>query len=55
MPPHELVRDALERVGDREVSGLGLELGEEHRLEHEVAELLAERAVIVPSIASITS
>ena len=30
-----------------EVSGLRLELGEKHGLEHEVAELLAERAVIV--------
>ena len=28
--------------------GFGLELREEHRLEHEVAELLAQRRVIVP-------
>ena len=47
MPAHELVGDALERVGDREVPRFALELREEHRLEHEVAELLAERRVIV--------
>ena len=44
---HQLVGDALQRVGDREVAGLGLELRDKHRLEHEVAELLAERRVIV--------
>ena len=37
----------LQRVGDREMPGLGLELRQEHRLEHEVAELLAERVVVV--------
>ena len=38
---------ALQRVGNREVAGLGLELREKHRLEHEIAELLAQRGVIV--------
>ena len=47
VPPHQLVGDTLQRIGDREVTGLGLELREEHRLEDEVAELLAERRVIV--------
>ena len=36
-----------DRVGDGEVPGLGFELRQEHRLEQEVAELLAERRVIV--------
>src|ERR1700730_6501029 len=47
MPPHELVGDTFERIGDPEVSGLRFELGEKHRLEHEISELLAELAVIV--------
>ena len=48
MPAHELVGDQLQRIGDLEVSRLGLELGEEHGLEDEVAQLLAERGVVVP-------
>ena len=47
MPAHELVGDQLQRVGDLEVSGLRLELGEKHGLEDEVAQLLAERRVVV--------
>ena len=47
MAAHELVGDALERIGDREVPGLGLELREKDRLEQEVAELFAQRRVIV--------
>ena len=48
MPAHELVGDQLQRIGNLEVSRLRLELGEEHRLEDEVAQLLAERGVVVP-------
>ena len=47
MAPDQLVGDALQRVGDREVPGLRFELREEHRLEHEVAELLRQGRVIV--------
>ncbi len=48
MAAHELVGDQLQRIGDLEVSRLRLELGEEHGLEDEVAQLLAERGVVVP-------
>jgi hypothetical protein len=48
MPPHELVRDGVDRVGDCEMPSLGFELREKHRLEQEVAELFAERVVVVP-------
>src|SRR5262249_55532147 len=47
MTPHELVPNMSYRVCDREMPGLGLELREKNGLEHEVAELLAERRVIV--------
>src|SRR4029077_12329938 len=47
MPPHEFVPDALHRVRDSEVSCFRFELREKYRLEHVVAELLAERPVIV--------
>jgi hypothetical protein len=33
MPPHELVRDGVDRVGDCEMPSLGFELREKHRLE----------------------
>src|SRR5205823_5508227 len=47
MAAYQLVRDAPERVGDGEMSGLGFELREEDGLEEEVAELLSQRGVIV--------
>ena len=47
VPAHQLVGDAGERVGDGEVSRLGLELRHEDGLEEEIAELLAERRVVV--------
>ena len=48
MTPHQLVGHGSQRIGDREMSLLRLELGEKDGLEHEVAQLFAERRVIVP-------
>ena len=42
MPPHQLAADRAQRVGDVEVAPLGADPGEEHRLEQEVAELVAQ-------------
>jgi hypothetical protein len=47
MPPNQLVGDRLDRIGDREVAGLVFELRDEDRLEQEVAELLAQRVVVL--------
>jgi hypothetical protein len=47
MTPYELVGDALQRIGNREVSILGFQLREEYRLEHEIAELFAQRPMVV--------
>ncbi len=47
MPPHQFVGDAGERVGDGEMSRFGLELRHENGFEEEIAELLAERGVVV--------
>ena len=47
VPPHELIGDGLHRIGNREMPALRLELRHEHRLEQEVAELLADGGVIV--------
>ena len=41
MAPHQLVGDLFQRVGNLETAGFGLELGQKHGLEDEVAELLA--------------
>ena len=42
MTAHELVADRVDGVADREVAGLLADPRQEHRLEQEVAELLAE-------------
>ena len=44
---HQLVGDAFQGVGDRKAPGLRFELRQKDGLEHEVAELLAERRMIV--------
>ena len=41
MPPDELVRDARQRIGDREVPGFRLELRQKDGFEQKVAELFA--------------
>src|SRR5689334_20239850 len=47
MPAHQLVGHGFDRIRDREVSAFRLELGEKHRLEDKIAELFAERRVVV--------
>jgi predicted nucleotidyltransferase len=48
MAVDELVRNGVERIGDREIARLRAELGQEDALEDEVAEFLAEgRAVVM--------
>ena len=46
---HELVADRAQRIGNVEVTALGGDLGQEHRLEQEVAQLVAQ-GVEVPAI-----
>ena len=48
MAAHELVGDRADGIGDRETPGFLFELGEEDRLEEEVAQLLSKRVVVVP-------
>src|SRR6516165_5115024 len=44
----ELVGDALERIGEREMARFRFELRQEHGFEDEVAQFFAKRGMIVP-------
>ena len=48
VPPHELGAHRLEGIANLEGSLLVRHLGQEHRLEHEVADLLPERREVAP-------